>query len=76
MRKSITRERAAMAVIEQALSKVLIQLALAQSTARVCDKLVDDELEDLISAAVKLRQRIVNANCLDVSPSSDEMDRV
>jgi hypothetical protein len=38
MRKTITRERAALAVVEKALSKVLTQLALAQSTMRVCDK--------------------------------------
>jgi hypothetical protein len=57
MRSAMTRERAALAVIEQALSKVLPQLALAQSTARLCGKLLSDELEGLVAHATELRQR-------------------
>jgi hypothetical protein len=64
MRNAMTREIAALAVIEQALGKVLLQLALAQSTVRLCGTPLSHELEDLVAHATELRQRIVDAKCL------------
>ena len=72
MRNTITRERAAFAVIEQALSKALLQLALAQSTARLCGEPLSRELDDLVSHATELRQRIVDAKCLGTSTTPDQ----
>jgi hypothetical protein len=48
MGSAMTRERAALAVIEQALSKALLQLDLAHSTAHLCGKPLSHEIEDLV----------------------------
>jgi hypothetical protein len=74
MRSGMTRERAALAVIEQALGKALLQFALAQSAARFCGKPLCHELEDLITHATALRQRIVDAKCLAAAATADEID--
>lgn len=74
MRSVMTRERAALAVIEQALSKALLQLDLAHSAAHLCGELLSHELEDLVAHATELRQRIVNANGLVTAATADQID--
>ena len=61
MRKRVMQKQAALAVIEQALSKALAQLALAQSTASLCGDALVDELADLVSRATELRKNIAKA---------------
>jgi hypothetical protein len=61
MRKCIKQKHAALAAMEQALSKALAQLALAQSTASLCGDALADELEDLIGRAIELRKNIARA---------------
>jgi hypothetical protein len=48
---------AALAVIEQGLSKALLHLALAKSTARICGEPLSHELEDFVSHAMESRGR-------------------
>ena len=74
MRSTTTREHAALAVIEQALSKALVQLDLAQSAARLWGKPLSHELEDLVAHATELRQRIVHANGVVVAATADQID--
>jgi hypothetical protein len=61
MRNCGRQKRAVMAVIEQALSKALAQLALAQSTASLCDDALVDELDALVGRATELRKNIAKA---------------
>lgn len=74
MRSTMTRERAALAVIEQALSKALLQLDLAHTPARLCGKPLSHELEDLVAHATELRQRIVKANGSVATATADQID--
>ena len=74
MRSTMTRERAALAVIEQALSKALVQLDLAHSAAHLCGKPLSHEFEDLIAHATELRQRIVHANGVVAAATDDQID--
>jgi hypothetical protein len=64
MRDRGRRKHAARAVIEQALSKALAQLVLAQSTASLCDDALVDELKDLVGRATELRKNIAKAESL------------
>ena len=54
MRNRVRQKHAARALIEQALSKAVAQLALAQSTASLCDDALVDELGDLVGRATEL----------------------
>jgi hypothetical protein len=65
MRDRRRQKHAARAVIEQALSKALAQLALAQSTASLCGDALVDELEDLVDRATELRKNIAQAERID-----------
>jgi hypothetical protein len=58
MQRPIQRKRAAMAVIERALAKALVQLTLAHATARICDDAVFGELQDLVQKTTDLRKRV------------------
>ena len=60
MHNRVTQTHAAAAVVEQALSKVLVQLTLAQSVAGICGDVLTDELQHLIEKAGELRARIGN----------------
>jgi hypothetical protein len=60
MGKGVRRKHAAWAVIEQALSKALAQLALAQSIARLCGDALIDDLDELVGRAIELRNNIAN----------------
>jgi hypothetical protein len=71
MRSGMKRERAALAVIEQALNKALLQLTLAQSAAGLCGEPLSHELDDLVAHATELRHRIADATCLGTSTTSD-----
>jgi hypothetical protein len=61
----VVRKRAALAVMQQALAKVLPQLALAQSTARICGDDLVEELAELASKVTELQGRILQAQRYD-----------
>ncbi len=71
MRTRVTQTHAAVAVVEQALAKVLVQLALAQSAAGICGNELTAELEHLIEKAGELRARVGNAMHLGGVHGSD-----
>ena len=75
MRSTMTRERAALAIIEQALSKALLQLDLAHSAARLWGKPLSHELEDLVAHATELRQRIVHTNGVVAAATAAQIDK-
>jgi hypothetical protein len=60
MRNGVRQKHAARAVIEQALSKALAQLALAQSIAGLCGDALIDELDELVGRAIELRNNVAN----------------
>jgi hypothetical protein len=54
----MTQRDAALAVIGAALAKSLPQIALAQSTATLCDHQIADEFAEVIDRLNAIRQRI------------------
>jgi hypothetical protein len=70
----MTREHAALAVIEQALIKALLQLDLAHSAAQLCRNPLSREVAGLIAHTTELRQRVVNENRLVAAAAADQID--
>jgi len=64
MRNGVRQKHVARAVIDQALSKALAQLALAQSTASLCGDALVDEIDDLVGRATELRKNIAKIELL------------
>jgi hypothetical protein len=58
MRNGLTLADAGMAVVREALGKVLVQLALAQSAARVADTEIAAELDKAVAQLAALQKRI------------------
>jgi hypothetical protein len=61
MRNGLTLAGAGMAVVKEALGKVLTQLALAQSAARVADADIAAELDKAVAQLTALQNRMSTA---------------
>jgi hypothetical protein len=73
MRSRMTRERAALAVIEQALSRASATCA-GPIRSLLLHPPLSRELEDLITHATEKRQRIVDAQCLAAAATVDQIE--